>query len=78
MLAQMQGETALMARLLYGTGMCLMEGMRLRIKDGDFDRHVIIVRNAKGGKDRHPPCPSIRAAAWRGVTISTKTVCNAR
>ena len=29
-----------------------MEGMRLRIKDVDFDRHVIIVREAKGGKDR--------------------------
>jgi hypothetical protein len=32
--------------------MRLMEGMRLRIKDVDFDRHVIIVRDAKGGKDR--------------------------
>ena len=52
LLAQMEGETALIARLLYGTGMRLMEGMRLRIKDVDFDRHVIIVRDAKGGKDR--------------------------
>jgi site-specific recombinase XerD len=50
-LAQMDGITALLARLLYGTGMRLMEGMRLRIKDVDFDRHVIIVRDAKGGKD---------------------------
>ncbi len=32
--------------------MRLMEGMRLRIKDVDFDRHVVIVREAKGGKDR--------------------------
>ena len=52
LLAQMEGETALIARLLYGTGMRLMEGMRLRIKDVDFDRQVIIVRDAKGGKDR--------------------------
>jgi site-specific recombinase XerD len=51
-LANMEGITALVARLLYGTGMRLMEGMRLRIKDVDFDRHVIIVRDAKGGKDR--------------------------
>jgi site-specific recombinase XerD len=51
-LANMQGVTALLARLLYGTGMRLMEGMRLRIKDVDFDRHVIIVRDAKGGKYR--------------------------
>ena len=45
--AQMDGTPALLARLLYGTGMRLMEGMRLRIKDVDFDRHVIIVREAK-------------------------------
>jgi integrase len=50
--ANMGGITARLARLLYGTGMHLMEGMRLRIKDVDFDRHVIIVRDAKGGKDR--------------------------
>ena len=36
LLAQMKGETALIARLLYGTGMRLMEGMRLRVKDVDF------------------------------------------
>lgn len=48
----MEGETALLARLLYGTGMRLMEGIRLRVKDVDFDRMVIIVREAKGGKDR--------------------------
>lgn len=52
LLACMDGQIALIARLLYGTGMRLMEGMRLRIKDVDFDRHVIIVREAKGGKDR--------------------------
>lgn len=40
LLAQMEGETALLARLLYGTGMRLMEGMRLRVKDVDFDRQV--------------------------------------
>ena len=51
-LAAMEGQTALLARLLYSTGMRLMEGMRLRIKDVDFDRHVIIVREAKGNKDR--------------------------
>lgn len=51
-LAQMDGITAVLARLLYGTGMRLMEAMRLRIKDVDFARKVIIVRDAKGGKDR--------------------------
>jgi len=43
---------ALLARLLYGTGMRLMEGLRLRIKDVDFDRHAVIVRQAKVNKDR--------------------------
>jgi len=52
-LAQMEdGITAVLTQLLYGTGMRLMEAMRLRIKDVDFDRRVIIVREAKGGKDR--------------------------
>jgi integron integrase len=45
-------EIGLVARLLYGTGMRLMEGLRLRIKDVDFDRNVIVVRQAKGNKDR--------------------------
>ncbi len=52
LLAHTDGPAALVARLLYGTGMRLMEGMRLRIKDVDFDRQVIIVRDAKRGKDR--------------------------
>ena len=46
------GETGLLARLLYGTGMRLLEGIRLRVKDVDFVRQVIIVRDGKGGKDR--------------------------
>ena len=42
----------LLAPLLYGIGMRLMEALRLRNKDVEFDRHVIIIREAKGGKDR--------------------------
>ena len=41
-----------MARLLYGTGMRLMECVRLRIKDVDFTRGTITVRSGKGDKDR--------------------------
>ena len=44
--------SGLFGRLLYGTGMRLMEGLRLRVKDVDFDRGAIIVRHGKGGKDR--------------------------
>jgi integron integrase len=65
LLAQMQGETALLAKLLYGTGMRLMEGLRLRVKDVDFDRLVIIVREAKGGKDRVVMLPRTLASALR-------------
>jgi integron integrase len=48
----MEGEVGLLARLLYGTGMRLMEGLSLRVKDVDFARNVIVVRQGKGGKDR--------------------------
>lgn len=52
LLVQMDGTTALLSRSLYGTGMRLMEGLRLRVEDVDFDRHAIVVRKAKGNKDR--------------------------
>lgn len=52
LLAAMEGKVGLLARLLYGTGMRLTEGLRLRVKDVEFDRRVIIVREGKGSKDR--------------------------
>ena len=48
----MSGVYGLMARLLYGTGMRLMECVRLRVKDVDFERAEIVVRDGKGAKDR--------------------------
>jgi integron integrase len=72
LLAHMDGQTALLARLLYGTGMRLMEGMRLRIKDVDFDRHVIIVREAKGGKDRVVMLPHSLAPALRTQMLAAR------
>jgi integron integrase len=48
----LDGAHLLMARLLYGTGMRLMECMRLRVKDLDLKRREIIVRQGKGGRDR--------------------------
>lgn len=48
---------ALMARLMYGTGMRIMECCRLRIKDVDFERRQLIVRQGKGNKDRAVPFP---------------------
>lgn len=52
LLEQMSGIQGLVATLLYGTGMRLMEGLRLRVKDVEFERREIIVRDGKGGKDR--------------------------
>lgn len=51
-LERMSGLHALMARLLYGTGMRLMECLRLRVKDVDFALGEILIRDGKGGKDR--------------------------
>lgn len=52
LLGQLAGTNSLIARLLYGTGLRLLEGLRLRIKDLDFARAQIIVRGGKGDKDR--------------------------
>ncbi len=74
LLAQMEGVTALLARLLYGTGMRLMEGIRLRVKDVDFDRHVIIVREAKGNKDRVVMLPRLLVPAMRVQLLAARAV----
>ncbi len=52
LLAALPDEQRLFGQLLYGTGMRLLEGLRLRVKDIDFDRRAIVVREGKGGKDR--------------------------
>jgi integron integrase len=57
LLAMLDGCFALMASLLYGSGLRLMECVRLRVKDVDFGLNQICVRDGKGGKDRHVPLP---------------------
>ncbi len=51
-LAQLEGDKLLMASLMYGSGLRLMECLRLRVKDVDFSRGQMLVRNGKGAKDR--------------------------
>lgn len=57
LLAMLEGRAWLMASLLYGTGMRLMECLRLRVKDVDCARGEILVREGKGGKDRRTVLP---------------------
>jgi integron integrase len=65
LLACKAGLEALIARLLYGTGMRKMECLRLRVKDVDFDRGQIIVRQGKGKKDRVVMFPASLQPALR-------------
>jgi len=65
LLAQLDDTLGLMVRLLYGTGMRLMECVRLRVKDVDFGRNEILVRDGKGGKDRVTMLPQGLVQALR-------------
>jgi integron integrase len=51
-LAQLDGPYALVAGLLYGSGLRVLEALRLRYKDLDLRRRILVVRNGKGAKDR--------------------------
>ncbi len=51
-ISHMRGVPSLMAKIMYGSGLRVMECMRLRVKDIDFDNHQIIVRGGKGDNDR--------------------------
>src|SRR2546423_9877836 len=62
--AQLHGVPKLMAGLLYGSGLRLMECMRLRVKDIDFELAQITVRDAKGGRDRITMLPINLADAF--------------
>ncbi|MBS0570899.1 MAG: integron integrase [Proteobacteria bacterium] len=57
LLAAMHGRPWLLASLLYGSGMRIMECLRLHVKDVDFARNEITIRDGKGGKDRHTVLP---------------------
>lgn len=74
------GPHGLLLKLLYGTGMRLMEGLRLRVKDIEFDRHAIVVREGKGGKDRIVMLPEsleqqlrdllVQREAWHAIDLA--------
>ena len=79
-LALMEGTPQLVARLLYGTGLRLLEGLRLRVKDVDFARGQVVVRAGKGEKDRVTMLPEVlreplqaqlhRVRAWHAADLA--------
>src|SRR5262245_12478057 len=62
-LERLNGTPRLVATLLYGTGMRLLECLRLRVKDLEFGNNRVIVRDTKGGQDRVVPFPVVVRAA---------------
>ncbi|MEI7842709.1 MAG: integron integrase [Gallionellaceae bacterium] len=73
-LSRLSGSHLLIASLLYGGGMRLMEAVRLRVKDVDFSRHEIIVREGKGFKDRVTMLPESVATSLKAHLAKVKTL----
>ncbi len=73
-LTRMSGTYGLMANLLYGTGMRLMECVRLRVKDVDFEREEILIRNGKGAKDRITLLPKSLTGSLQAHLLQRRTL----
>ncbi|MDX1429485.1 MAG: integron integrase [Rhodothermales bacterium] len=71
-LSLMDGPALVAAQLLYGSGLRLSECLELRVKDLDFERRQIIVRRAKGGKDRATLLPDITAGFLHDHLVDVK------
>lgn len=74
LLDEMHGTMGLVVELLYGTGMRVLEALRLRVKDVDFDLHTITVREGKGGKDRVTVLPERLVAPLRAHLEQVRTL----
>jgi integron integrase len=72
LLEALQGTSWLIASLLYGTGMRVIEGLRLRVKDLDLERREIVVREGKGGKDRITMVPENLVLPLRDQLLRSK------
>jgi integron integrase len=64
-LVRTSGTPGLVLRLLYGSGMRILEALRLRVKDVDFERREILIRDGKGARDRVTMLPAGMALALR-------------
>jgi len=76
LLSQMQGENALMVRIMYGGGLRLMEMLRLRVHDIDFDNGYLVIRSAKGNKDRSTLLPKSVCDDLKNHLISVRKLFN--
>ena len=73
-ITNMTGPYKLMAQIMYGSGLRLMECLRLRVKDIDFENHRIIVYDGKGGDDRVTMLPDSVIAPMREHLAQTKAL----
>jgi integron integrase len=74
LLTRMSGETGLMARLMYGTGMRLAECVALRVKDVELERREVVVRQGKGGKDRMTMLPATLVEPLKAQLVESRIV----
>lgn len=72
LLSRLEGVNWMMASLLYGAGLRLMECMRLRVKDIEFTRREILVRDGKGGKDRVTMLPTALVTPLRAHLLRVR------
>ncbi len=73
-LEEMKGINLLMAKLLYGAGLRLMECLRLRVQDIDFEVNLLYIRAAKGNKDRTTVFPKQIKEELKGVVEKVKDI----
>ena len=71
---RLEGAPALVVGLLYGSGLRLMEALRLRVKDLDFARRELTVRDGKGGKDRMTLLPQSLVAGLQDHLLQVRIV----
>jgi integron integrase len=74
LISQLEGTIWLMASLLYGAGLRLMECLRLRVKDVDFGYGQVLVRDGKGGKDRVTMLPRTVVEPLKQHLVRVKTL----
>jgi integron integrase len=71
-LAELQHPYRLVAQILYGSGLRLLEALRLRVQDLDFQRQEILVRHGKGGKDRRTMLPRSLVPELRAHLVTVR------